>query len=238
MPLLHHALVIFLVAVFPLWDRRETHRLETSRDPRVRLHGYQKTVAWLWAATAMLLATVPLGQLFLPPAPGPFGVAPRPLAVLPIAIGLAGGSLAGVLLARRNEQGRERLARQLEPIAMLLPRTRQERYWFAAMSVSAGICEEIIYRGFLIRYVSALPIGLGLMASLVIAAIIFGIDHGYQGWKGVIGTSVLALVLTALFFLSGALWVPIVVHALLDLRLLALPLPRPAAATEAGASVH
>jgi membrane protease YdiL (CAAX protease family) len=51
---------------------------------------------------------------------------------------------------------------------------------------------------------------------------VFGIDHGYQGWSGVLLTGVLALIFTALFVLSGSLWLPMAVHALLDLRILVL----------------
>jgi len=55
-----------------------------------------------------------------------------------------------------------------------------------------------------------------------VAAAIFGIDHGYQGVRGIVTTGVLALVFTAFFFGTGSLWLPIVVHALLDLRVLAM----------------
>ena len=56
------------------------------------------------------------------------------------------------------------------------------------------------------------------------AAIIFGIDHGYQGWMDVILTALLALVLTLLFYGSGSLLVPMVAHALIDPRILLLPM--------------
>jgi membrane protease YdiL (CAAX protease family) len=72
-----------------------------------------------------------------------------------------------------------------------------------------------------------------MIAATLVAAAIFGIDHGYQGVAGIIATTVLALVFTILFFATGTLWVPIVVHALIDLRvLLLIPRAQPALPAE------
>lgn len=219
----HHALVFFLVFLFPVWDRRETRRLKTSTDPRVRVQSYQKTIGWQIVAAALLLATVPAGHLFAPP----HGLESLDVDVSPgFGFVLAGAMLFGaavpVLLAMRDPKSRAEQAARLESIAFVLPRTREERRWFAALAVTVGVCEEIIYRGFLIGYLLAVAPWLGLGGAALGAAAIFGIDHGYQGWTGVLATGFLALVFTALLFLTGTLWIPIVVHALLDLRILLL----------------
>jgi membrane protease YdiL (CAAX protease family) len=88
------------------------------------------------------------------------------------------------------------------------------------MSVSAGICEELLYRGFLLRWLDAR--GLGLWAAVLLAALAFMLAHTYQGLVGMLSVGVLALVFTALFFLAGSLWPAMLVHALLDLRILVL----------------
>jgi uncharacterized protein len=240
--ILHLLILVALVVVLPIWDRTETRRLKTSTDPRVRVQSYQKVVAYLWAMTLVLLATVPLEQLFTaPPLPTDLSRWRGSGLALGIAVGGAFGLLLPVILVRRSAEQRSKVLAPMRAIAFFLPRTGEERAWFAAVSVTAGICEEIIFRGFLIRYLDALPLGLGVWAAAVVAAVIFGIDHGYQGWVGMITTGILALVFTALFFITGTLWIPIVVHALLDLRILALIPPNspdvfgpvPAAAEEA-----
>lgn len=222
---LHLLILAALVVALPLWDRVETRRLRTSTDPRARVQSYRMTIAWQLAMTAMLVATVPLGELFTPPAERLLPRMQSLLLALWLGVALTAGLVAPVLLARRGPPEREKMTRPLRAIAFFLPRTREERAWFAAVSVTVGICEEIIFRGFLIRYLDALPIGIGIPVAVVIAALVFGINHGYQGPVGMLTTGVLALVFTALFFLTGSLLVPIVFHGLLDLRILAL-LPR------------
>lgn len=220
--LLHAALALFLVLVFPIWDRVETRRLKASTDPRRRIRAYQITIAWQVVATALLLATVPAALLFTPPAEmARLGLHSSSSGVA-IVIGLLIGGMVPVVLSRRNPKAREKLQRQLDTIGFFLPRTREERRWFAALSVVVGFCEEIIFRGWLVRWLAGAPLGLGIIAAVIVAAAIFGIDHGYQGVAGMLATLVLALVFTLLFVATGTLWVPIVVHALIDLRVLLL----------------
>ncbi len=219
---LHLLLVAFLVVVFPVWDRRETRRLKTSTESDVRLRAYQKTIGWQLAATALLLATVPARLLFLPPAtPRELGVKITLAQALPVIVGLLAGAALPVLLTRAKGRDAKPMP-QLAAIDFFLPRGRRERAWFAAMCVVVGVCEEIIFRGFLVRFLAGPPLALGIAAGAGVAALIFGVDHGYQGLLGIVSTGLLAVVMTALFFVSGMLWLPIVLHALMDLRVLLL----------------
>jgi|SRR5690606_2047469 len=216
----HHLLVLFLIFVFPLWDRREARLLKADPSAATRIRSYQKTVGWLWGATVLLILTTPLPALLAPPdVPWFAGRARLPL-LLAMCAGLSAGLAGPVILARRSAEARAGQLRHLAHIAFFLPVSRVERRWFAAVSVSAGLCEELIFRGFLIRYVEAVVPGLGWTGAILAAALVFGLDHGYQGWKGMVQTAFLALVFTLLFLLAGNLWVPMIAHALLDLRLL------------------
>lgn len=63
----------------------------------------------------------------------------------------------------------------------MLPRGRNEFLVFMLLALTAGICEEIICRGYLQRQFAALtknPLG-----GVVIQSIIFGAAHAYQGRK-------------------------------------------------------
>ncbi len=233
MAIVHALLVLFLLLVFPVWDRVETRRLKRSTDPRARVRAYRITIGWQLVATAVLLLTLPPPLLFTPPALGGlFGLREVPPEArsmgIAILVGLLAGAAIPVLLLRRRQPGKT-IANPLESIAFFLPRTPEERAWFGAMCLVVGVCAEIVFRGFLIRYLHDLPFGLGLLGAILVAAAIFGIDHGYQGWTGILGTGVLALLMTVLFFVSGTLWLPILAHTLLDLRVLLLPHPAPPA---------
>jgi len=54
----------------------------------------------------------------------------------------------------------------------------------------------------------------------VIAAVLFGIGHVYQKLPGVLGTGVMGLAFGFLYFFTGSLLMPMIVHALFDMRLL------------------
>lgn len=65
--------------------------------------------------------------------------------------------------------------------AHLLPATSTERWHFAALAVTSGVCEEILYRGLLMTALSAM---LPLEAAFVLTTLLFGAAHGTYGWFG------------------------------------------------------
>lgn len=66
-------------------------------------------------------------------------------------------------------------------IAFLLPQTKLEIAMWCMLSVTAGICEEAIYRGYLQRQFAALS--RRLPVGIVASALVFGGVHLYQGWQ-------------------------------------------------------
>jgi membrane protease YdiL (CAAX protease family) len=64
------------------------------------------------------------------------------------------------------------------------------------LSISAGICEEIVFRGYLQNQFSAATGS--IVAAVILQGAVFGLAHTYQGWKQVI-------VIAALGILYGAL---------------------------------
>jgi uncharacterized protein len=122
---------------------------------------------------------------------------------------------SGVRLQPKARKIREKMKGRLDA---LLPDTPQEQHWLAAVSVGAGVNEELVFRGFLFYYLALwFPRIHGLECALL-TSLIFGIGHLYQGWKGILSTGLVGLVLAGLYLLTGNLLVPIVVHASMDLR--------------------
>jgi membrane protease YdiL (CAAX protease family) len=218
----HRLLVLFLIVVFPIWDCYEARRLRAAPASEGRIRLYRITIAWLWLATAVLFLTVPLAELDEPPK----AWTPRPAIVAGIVLGGLVALLAPVLAAYRGPEARDRALRALQPVAFMLPQSGREKLYFLAVAMSAAICEEVIFRGFLIRYFDERA---GLLLAVVGAAAVFGLDHTYQGWKGVFATAGVGLVFTFLFIAVSSLWLPMLCHALLDLRVLALVSMRSAA---------
>jgi membrane protease YdiL (CAAX protease family) len=215
---LHALLLVFLIVVFPLWDRAETRRLKRSPTTAARIRIYRLTIGWLWCTAVLLVGTAPPDQMWKPPR-SPF---PQPAGavLIPVMVGLLAGLLAPIVAMLVSAKARASVLRQLQTIDFMLPGTARERAYFAAVSISAGICEEIIFRGFLIRYLDRLLARPSIGWAIAAAALIFGLDHGYQGWRGMLTTTALALLLTFLYYASSGLWLPMLVHALVDLRIL------------------
>jgi membrane protease YdiL (CAAX protease family) len=105
----------------------------------------------------------------------------------------------------------------------LLPRTRRERHLFTVVGVTAGICEEWLYRGFFLAVVSALAGRPPAPVLVLVAAAAFGLAHAYQGPAGILTTAVLGGVLAALYLATGSLLLPVLLHAAIDLRFLLVP---------------
>ena len=110
----------------------------------------------------------------------------------------------------------------------MLPVSGHERLWFAVLSVSAGVCEELIYRGFLLEYFRGRlngPLHLNLTAAWLLTSVAFGTAHLYQGLKGILSTTIAWLALGMLAILSGSLALPMLLHALVDLQVLVMYRP-------------
>lgn len=75
-------------------------------------------------------------------------------------------------------------AKAASKLAFLLPSTKHERRWGWIVCLTAGICEEVVYRGFLLHYLHFLPFHVSLTRALVVSSVIFGIGHLYQGVAG------------------------------------------------------
>jgi uncharacterized protein len=89
-------------------------------------------------------------------------------------------------------------------------------------SITAGITEEIRFRGFLLWFLQSLPLGLNSWTALAIASVCFGIAHWYQGISGVLSTGLAGALLGYIVIQTQSLYVAMVIHALIDLRLIAM----------------
>ena len=107
----------------------------------------------------------------------------------------------------------ERVRRKMSFADPLFPHTDAERYHFWFVAVTAGICEEILYRGFLLGFLRAWS---GVIAAIVISSIVFGWAHIYQGYRGVPRTALVGLLLAVVVVLTKSLWPAILIHAAVD----------------------
>lgn len=111
------------------------------------------------------------------------------------------------------------VARSLGPdaaksVSSLLPRSLTEILVWIALSITAGFCEELAFRGYLQRQFQALT---GSIAVAVLAqALVFGLAHAYQGWKATVTISVLGVLYGVLAAWRRTLRANILAHAASD----------------------
>ena len=74
----------------------------------------------------------------------------------------------------------------------ILPQSTVELLPFLALAVTAGLCEEFLYRGFAMAVLAQL--GSPAWAAVVLSSIFFGLAHLYQGRGGFFSTLVIGAV--------------------------------------------
>lgn len=227
MVILQHILVLFLAIGMPLWDWYEIPRLKASTEPRKKVRYYRKIVSALWICALIAVMTTGFFAAFaISPAPGEMGWLQNGSIPLRVVEGVTIGMLIAIflpaLIALRNEKLRAKAARAVKKLSFLLPSSREERRWWWLVCITAGICEELVYRGFLLHYLHTSPFHLSLTLALIVSSVIFGVGHLYQGGLGALQTALIGFVFGAMFIVTGTLLLPMIVHAVLDLRVLAM----------------
>jgi uncharacterized protein len=211
------AIVAYLLGYAPWQGRRRYERLvaERPRDPTAYPRFWRRFFLIWWGLTAVVLTVV----LAVPDGLSPADVglawpARTGSTVFAAALGLGviAAQASGVRRVSRMYSGRP-WPRRL--INAALPRTARERRRMPLVAVTAGVGEELVFRGLFVAAGLGL-LGLSPAVAVLVAAAAFGWAHLYQGRRGVALTALSAVVLGLLYVLSGSLLIPVLVHASTD----------------------
>jgi membrane protease YdiL (CAAX protease family) len=198
-------LILFVLAVIvPLRGRYRLRALlaNPSVGPAQRISLYTSTIVFQWLATSVAawrawahgFSTSQLG--LLTHNAGAIGIA-----------AILGAAMLATLQwfnLRRMGNMPPKARERLEALATrILPQSASERFPFLALAVTAGICEEFLYRGFAMA--AFLRAGLPLWIVVVLSSICFGVAHLYQGRGGLVGTLLLGLFFGAARIAFGSL---------------------------------
>jgi membrane protease YdiL (CAAX protease family) len=219
-----------LVEPFVRTNFYRNFKRQLKANPSILLLFYRTQVLWEWSWVVVL-------AVILIPIPDPLtwvGLTLPSMLGWIIVAALAFGVFLSTLLLRRSPRALASMQQSLQASSVWLPSTPAERSWFAAMAITAGICQELLYRGFLLRYLSVYFTGLGWLLSSVISGVVYGFGHAYQGRRNILQTMLTGFSFAILYFLGGNLFSavtstqpvvlvgtvipPIIMHALLDLR--------------------
>lgn len=97
----------------------------------------------------------------------------------------------------------------------LLPGNGVERLGWAAVALSAGFCEEVVYRGYLQSQLAWFTRREG--AGILLQALLFGIAHGEQGGAAALRSVVYGVLFGVVARWRRSLWPGIVCHVAIDL---------------------
>lgn len=202
-------LAFVLVVVLP-W--RAVVYSRGGKPVRGRAPRYLQTIVEITALLGWLLLIVRLqgidwavlGLAWPPPFEGHVGFV--------VAATLAIGFLGAVLYAEPNSGS----AREQELVAEL-PESRDEVLAYLALTPFFVFGREILYRGFLLWWLTPL---VGMVGAVVIASFAYGLSNGWKSQRRGLGSMLSAFLFTIGYAVTGSLWWLIVIH--LALRLIGL----------------
>jgi membrane protease YdiL (CAAX protease family) len=213
-----HLLVLCIVVGLPLralFGIRALRAAPAASLPELRRRLWWRAIATQWLLTvvvlwhwAMCFRSFATLALLLKPTTGLVGV-------------LVGLTTIITLVARQrgalssDETLRTRVRDRLAPVEQLMPHAAREWPLFVALACTAGLCEELLFRGYLLWYAAHF---MPLMFAAVAQAVVFGLCHAYQGRRGVLLTTLAGAFFTGVLLVSGSIWPAMLIHALMDLH--------------------
>lgn len=232
MELLFWLLIVFLLTYEPIYGYFDFQKfvVKVRRDQRERVKYYKKIMVGLWVPALLILGTFTFGS----------GVTLKDVGlnlvtintellgkwVTYIALGLGILYLLYIIYfmiaSRFSEKMKQEIAKfrkqELEnsKFVDIMPVTKEDKKVWTFVSWTAGITEEIIYRGFLVYALTTLVPALPIWGVLIISAMIFGLAHTYQGFGNVIRTGIIGLFFGILYISLNSILPIIIFHFLID----------------------
>ena len=211
-------LVVAFAVVLPLWSHfvswpRHARAVDAG-DTRARSRIYVRTMIEQWLLVAAAAALCVTGRrspdaLWLSVPSGWrawVGFAVTALYVVLVFVQARAISAKPKSLARLREK--------LHPLRALIPHTLGEVRLFMPLSVTAGICEEFLFRGYLVW---VLAFWIGVIPAAIVSMVIFGLGHGYQGGKFGFRAFSAGVAMGILALVTRSILPGMLLHAVIDL---------------------
>lgn len=207
---LHTAFLLVILVVWAFAGRITVDRMQAAANPH-RMRFYLLTILVEWLVFAYVLAGVRRHgnstQIVLEARWRSFGQFVRDLGIAAAFWILAALILFMVALLVDAGSGRRNLQ-------FLLPRDGAELALWIALSISAGVCEETIFRGYLQRqlivFTKSAP------AGILFSAAVFGLGHMYQGSRMTIVIGVYGVMFGVLAHWRGSVRPGMIAHGWQD----------------------
>jgi uncharacterized protein len=206
---LHTILILAIEAVIAYWGKIHSDQWRAVANlDRVRI--YERTIFFEWLVLAFVIVGVHLHGSSLSAVFGDHWRSARQV-FADIGVGLAFlvVSIAVLSIFGAHSKGPD------PSVSFLMPHGRLEISLWIAMSLTAGICEEALYRGYLQRQFTAFT--KSAAAGILVSAALFGAAHSYQGLRQAIQVGILGLMLGALAYWRKSVRPGMISHAAQDI---------------------
>lgn len=101
-------------------------------------------------------------------------------------------------------------------VGLLIPKDPLGKGLWVVVAATAGFCEEVAFRGYLMTRLRLLGKFQSWVIPTVISALAFGVCHLYQGIPGLIVITVYGVLFSLLYIRTGRLWPCVIAHFLQD----------------------
>ena len=204
--------VLVLWSHFVSWPRHV--RAVDAGDPNARTRVYVRTLIeeWGFALAALALSIAnhrSASALWLAPPTGWRAWVGFGLAIAYVALMLVQGRAIAA-----SPKTLARVREKMQPLRALIPHTSGEFRLFVPLAVTAGICEEFLFRGYLV-WVAAF--WMGVIPAALVSMVVFGLAHGYQGGKFGFRAFAVGVALGILALVTRSVLPGMILHAAIDL---------------------
>jgi membrane protease YdiL (CAAX protease family) len=214
-------LLTFALAVLvPTVGYLRFRRLQSHTGPvvpvRKKLVFYALIICGQWALVAAMLLVVRRHGVSLADVGEHLGDARLTFAVT---FGLLAilAVVTAIILRRLRRAQPPTLTATVGRLRKFLPAFGLEMAAFAVVCLTAGVCEELLYRGWLVNLLRAATGSVWI--AIVVGAAVFAIGHAYQGVKAMLRTGFVGLQLAYLFVAVDSLIPGQVIHAAFNLAI-------------------
>lgn len=203
----HTVLLLVVIAAWSAWGYFGAHRMQLTQNPH-RAVMYVLTILWEWSVVGYIAWGAKrhgssLRELI--------GGKWNSLKAFLKDVGIAAGFWLIALAALFCTALALHVSKAGENIRFLLPQNQLEVFLWILMSITAGICEEIIFRGYFQRQFSAWTGN--VTPGVLLSAAAFGAGHIYQGWRSAVIIAVYGLLFGILAEMRGSLRPGMMTHA-------------------------
>jgi uncharacterized protein len=199
-------LAVIVVLVFRGWLQAKHMRMMANPD-HIRL--YNRTILFEWLTLALVLVGVWLhGSSLLTVMGDRWRSVSQFLRHVGIALVFLIVTIAFTSMAGSHGSTGDQATQ------FLLPHGRVEIALWVLLSITAGICEEAIYRGYLQKQFIVMTTS--VPAGIILSALVFGLAHSYQGFARASMISVLGAMSGGLAYWCRSVRPGMIAHALQD----------------------